>query len=317
MSEGSSPPDVSIVIVSWNVSRLLVDCLQSIERHKGALRCEVIVVDNASADDSVKRVAEEFPAVRLVANRDNVGFAIANNQGFELATGRHVFILNPDTLLVDGSLERMVRELDARAAVGMVGPRLCFLDGETQRFCARRLPSLMDVLLTEILPLDALHGLRPLLRERLEPYAYDRSQPVEAISGAAMLVRREVLAQIAGFGETFIHGGEDLDLCFRLRKAGFELWYLHDCTVVHFGGQSSKQVPEWAAVNSLLSYGEYFARTRTRAHALLLRLMVVTMWVPTRLALGVVRLGRGADSREQLRQRWKMARSLVTWKRVR
>jgi len=308
-------PDVSIVIVSWNVRELLNDCLESIELHRGALDCEIIVVDNQSVDGSTEMVRRVFPSVVLIENAANVGFAAANNQGFDVATGRHVFILNPDTRLVDDSLPRLVQILDEHPGLGVVGPRLCYPDGEVQEPCARRFPSLLYVLAHELLALDAVPLLRRWVRRRFRGYSYESSHPVEAISGAAMLARRDVLAGVRGFGESFVHCGEDLDLCYRVHRAGWGIWYQHDCRVVHLGGQSSKQAPEWVTVNSLFSYGEYFARCGGPFRKRIYRAMVLLFWVPSHLLRGAVKVLVGQESPDRFRQRWRAMRSVVAWRR--
>jgi GT2 family glycosyltransferase len=304
-------PDVSIVIVSWNVREMLRDCLKSIEAHRGSLDCEIIVVDNRSGDGSAEMVRRDFPDAVLVENALNAGFARGNNQGFALAKGRHVFILNPDTLLVDDSLARLVRILDENPRIGAAGPLLCYPDGEVQAPCARRFPSLGHALTHELLGLNTLPLLGGWVRRSFQGYSYDSSQAVEALCGAAMLVRREVLAQLGGFGQSFVHCGEDLDLCYRIHRAGWETWYQHDCRVVHFGGQSSNQVPLWSTVNSLLSYGEYFARCGGPLQSRLYRVFLLLFWAPNHLVRGALKLLAGRESPERLRQRWRAVRAVV------
>ena len=138
-------PDLSIVIVSWNVRELLRACLRSILQNAGTLErwnVETCVVDNASSDGSAAMVAAEFPAVRLIANRENRGFTGGNNQGLAVAQGRYVFFLNPDTVVVDGALATLLAYMDAHAAVGACGPRLCYGDGSLQS-SRRRFPTFM------------------------------------------------------------------------------------------------------------------------------------------------------------------------------
>lgn len=315
-SAGARAPDVSIVIVSWNVRELLRDCLESIATHRGSLDCEIIVVDNQSGDGSAEMVRHDFPGVQLVQSEVNLGFARGNNRGFALAKGRHVFILNPDTLLVDDSLSRLVRILDENPRIGVAGPRLCSPDGEVQAACARRFFSLSHALTHELLGLHTLPLVRNWVRRAFRGYSYDSSQTVEAVSGAAMLVRRDVLAQVGGFGEMFVHCGEDLDLCYRIHRAGWQIWYQHDCRVIHFGGQSSDQVPEWTTVNQMFSYGVYFERCGGPSKRRIYRMLVLLFWVPNHLARGAVKLLAGRESPERLRGRWRSVRSVVAGRRL-
>jgi GT2 family glycosyltransferase len=313
----STPVDVSVVIVSWNVAPLLRECLRSLELYKGSLSLQVVVVDNRSSDDSVEMVRREYPRVRLIVNRENVGFARGNNQGFAVATGRYVFILNPDTLLVDGSLERMVEYLDRHPRVGMVGPRLCYPSGEVQFPCARRFPSLLNFLTQDILNLAPVPWIGPRVRSLLYPYSYDETQPVDAICGAAMLVRCEVLNRIHGFSDAYFFGGEDLELSWQVARAGGVVVYLHDAKVVHFGGQSRSKVPNSIVVDAMMSYAKYYARCRGFLAGIALRSMILTLWVPSRLAFTFALLVSGKVPPQQCLERLKIIRSVTFWRTMR
>jgi len=312
-----SIPDVSVVIVSWNVAELLADCLESLQQNSGGLSIDVWVVDNDSSDNTLDVLRERFPWVQVIANKENRGFACANNQGFQHATGRYVFILNPDTIVPEGVLPTLVDFLDTNSAVAMVGPRLLLPDGETQVTCARRLPSLMGELCLRTLLLHKMPLIGSWLQRKLaSPYDYETTQEVEAISGAAMLVRCEVLQDLGGFGEAFIHCGEDLDLCYRIRAASWQTHYVSECHIVHFCGQSSEQAPVRTAVNAVLSDQEYFRRCFGVWHAFAYRLIAQVIKGPCIVAVGLFKLLLGKESVVGLKQRIGIFRGLLAWRRV-
>jgi len=310
-------PDVSVVIVSWNVADLLADCLESLRRNSNGLSLDVWVVDNASADNTLDVLRERFPWVHVIANRENRGFALANNQAIERATGRFVFILNPDTIVTDGALRTLFEYLDTRPEVGMVGPRLRLGDGKTQPECARRLPTLGRVLWINSLKLHLIPLIGPWCFKRIAaPYDYETSAEVEAISGAAMLVRREVLRDLGGFGEAFIHCGEDIDLCYRVRAAGWQTHYVSECTIVHLKGQSSKKAPIKTTVNAALSDQEYFRRCFGGWQSLAYRLIIQCIQGPHAVLIGCFRLLLGKESPADLQRRFAVLRGLAAWRWV-
>ena len=236
-------PDVSVVIVPWNVRELTLACLASVESRarEDGLDVEIIVVDNASSDGTAEAVRAAFPRVVVVANRENVGFPIANNQGLVRARGRHVLFLNPDTTVGAGTLRACVTELDASDGVGMVGCRLDFPDGTPQAEAARREYRLRH-LVTESLYLHMLFPRSELFAHELMP-SLDRygRHDVEAISGAFMMVRRDVALAIGGMPDEVFMYHDDLGFCLRVRARGWRIRYLGDVQTTHFVNQSSRK----------------------------------------------------------------------------
>ncbi len=313
--DAKSRPDVSIVIVSWNVARLLADCLRSIQAvGSSSLTIETIVVDNASSDDSLTMLATEFPWVTLIASPVNLGFARANNLGFRQAHGKYIFILNPDTVLPSDALPKLMAVLDQQPIVGIAGPRLIFPDGTVQKASARLLRTLRYSLFCQALKLCSMPIIGRWLNRRLHaPYDYNVSQEVEAISGAAMLVRSELIDQLGGFGEDFMHAGEDLEFCFRFRKAGWKVYYVSDAFVTHFESQSSNQASIRTMINGALSVQVYFDRCYGKLHGRLYQLIVQCIQAPMLVMLGLVKRGLRQESSTQMRQRWITARALWRW----
>jgi GT2 family glycosyltransferase len=233
--------DCSIIIVNWNVCALLRRCLASLPGAAGGdLRYEVLVVDNASRDDSVAMVRAEFPAVRLLVNQVNRGFTGGNNQGITASRGRTLLLLNPDTEMAPGALRALLTTLDALPDVGMVGPRLRNPDGSVQS-SRRRFPTVATALI-ESTPLQPYLPRHPLLqRYYMADQPDDVRQDVDWITGACMLVRRAVLQEVGGFDERYFLYSEELDLCRRVRAAGWRIVYEPAAEVVHYEGQSSGQ----------------------------------------------------------------------------
>jgi len=233
--------DLSIVIVSWNTREVLRGCLASVFRETRDVDFEVIVVDNAGSDGTLEMLAADFPAVRVLANPANRGFAAANNQGIALARGRFVLLLNSDTIVLDGALQRAVRAAEAAPGAGVVGCRLLNADGSLQP-SAFQAPSLSNLLLT----LLHLPGLFPrsrwLGKERMTWWPHDDTREVEVAVGAFMLARREAIAQVGGMDEQFFMYGEEVDWCLRMKRAGWCVLFTAEAEIIHLGGASSQLV---------------------------------------------------------------------------
>lgn len=234
-------PVLSVVIVSWNVRELLERALRSIYISSvESLSVEVIVVDNASSDGSVDSVRATFPDVRIIANTSNRGFPGANNQGLDEATGEFILLLNPDTEIIERALQTLVAYLQAHPDVGIVGPRLLNPDGTSQS-SRRRFPTL------PILFFEST-WLQPLLPRCSLRHYYVEDQPdsvehdVDWVTGAAMMVRREAVADAGRLDEGFFMYSEELDWCHRFRKSGWRIVFLPAAQVIHYGGRSSDQV---------------------------------------------------------------------------
>lgn len=223
--------DLSIVIVNWNTSDLLRDCLASVQKGVSALAVEILVVDNASADGSADMVRDEFPGVQLIENARNLGFAAGNNVALKRARGRYVMLLNTDTLVHGAVLPEAVAWLDAHPEVGVIGPRVLNSDGSVQPSCSA-FPSLRH------LTMQAL-GLTRIARwDSYRMTGWDRSseRAVEVISGAAMFVRRAAMDQVGLLDEAFFFYGEETDWCHRFGRAGWKLVFVPIPEVTHFGG---------------------------------------------------------------------------------
>lgn len=271
-------PDLSIVIVSWNVCDLLRRCLCSIfSRVDDGLSCQVIVVDNGSSDGSAQMVAAEFPAVCLIANAENRGFTAGNNQGLAIASGRYVFLLNPDTEVVGDALATMVAFADAHPDVGVVGPQLRNPDGSVQS-SRRRFPTLATAFFEST-------WLQPLAPRRLLERYYVLDQPDDAVldvdwvDGAALLARRAAVDQVGPLDEDFFMYSEELDWCRRFRQAGWRVVYLPTAQIVHHRGKSSDQAVAARHIHFQTSKVRYFRKHHGALAAECLRLFLLGNYV--------------------------------------
>jgi GT2 family glycosyltransferase len=230
----TAAPAVSIVIVAWNVRDLLRGCIRSIHEQT---RCshEIIVVDNDSGDGSADMVAAEFPRVRLIANRDNRGFAGANNQGLEIATGRTVLLLNPDTLVLDGAIDAMVDWLAVHPDVGCVGCQVLLSEREVQATCFPD-PGPLNLLLVETGLHRVLGGFR--LFDRLTYTGWDRrdERDVDVVSGMFMLLPRTVVEEVGPMDPGFFVYAEEADWCRRIRAAGYRCVFAPAARIHHLDG---------------------------------------------------------------------------------
>ncbi len=278
--------DLSIIIVSWNVANLLADCLDSIaavpvvrvgpdgtERGGTGPHTEVIVVDSASGDGTPAMIRARFPWVRLVAEEENVGFTRGNNLALAAASGRHLMLLNPDTLVHGDALNQLVDYLDTHPAVGLVGPRVLNADGTTQS-TRRRFPTL----LTGLFESTWLQGYAP---QRVLDRFYVADQPddgtyeVDWMQGCALVARRGVYEQIGGLDERYVMFSEELDWCRRAKNAGWQVVYVGDATITHYGGKSTNQVPANKHIYFQQSKLRYYRKFHGRLAAFALRVFLL------------------------------------------
>lgn len=261
--------DLSIVIVSWNVRDLLRQCLHSTLANLQTCQLEIIVVDNVSTDDSPDMVRAEFPDVRLIVNAENRGFPAANNQGIDVAQGRYVLILNPDTEIIGDALATMVAYADAHPDVAVVGPQLLNADRSVQS-SRRRFPTLATALF-ESTWLQACAPRRLLARYYVEDRPDDATLDVDWVKGAALMARREAIAQVGPMDEGYFMYSEELDWCRRFKDAGWRVVYLPAAQIVHHGGKSSDQVVTARHVHFQTSKVRYFHKHHGRFTGELLR----------------------------------------------
>lgn len=235
--------DLSIIIVNYNTKQLTLNCLKSVYESITAYSYEVILIDNASRDDSVSVIQEQFPQVRLIPNNENLGFAKANNQGMRIAEGRYVLLLNSDTVIEPDTLGIMIRFMDDDPTVGASGCKVLLPDGSLDKACRRGFPTPLATLyyvskLSKLFPkhpkINAYH------REDLDP---NESYPIDCLVGAFMMVRREAIKNVGLLDEKFFMYFEDTDWCYRLKEAGWTNYYYPKTTILHYKRASSRNKP--------------------------------------------------------------------------
>jgi GT2 family glycosyltransferase len=232
---------LSIIIVSWNVCRDLLECLRSIFCSNLSEPFEVIVVDNASQDETVECLSVQFPKVKLIQNTDNVGFPKANNQGLKFASGEYVLFLNPDTVIEKDTLSICLSFIDQHPFIGMLGCKVLYPDKSVQYECARNFPSL-DAMLWESMYLHMVFPTHPRFGKTLiGNWNHLSSRPIPCLIGAFMLCSSKVLHQIGGMDVSIFMYFEDVDLCYRVKQAGWKVYYLADTAITHKSGQSQKK----------------------------------------------------------------------------
>jgi GT2 family glycosyltransferase len=263
------PMLLSIIIVSWNTRQDLLGCLASIMANQPAFPFEVLVFDNASVDGSVEAITAEYPAVRLIANSQNLGFARANNRAVTSAQGRYWMLLNPDTIVRPGALDTLLPYLESHPQVAAIGPRLVHPDGSVQQ-SVERLPTLFR----EWWRLFHLDRIYPLSRYPQSTLASRQPQRVEVLSGACLLIRPEAVKVIGLFDEEYFIYSEEIDLCDRLHQSGWELHWVPEAVVIHLRGQSTRQVADRMFVELYRSKVKFFRKRRGSVSAWLYKLVL-------------------------------------------
>lgn len=302
-------PDLSIIIVNWNVKDLLAACLASINTKRGGLSLQVIVVDSASSDGSAAMVREHYPWVTLLAQEENIGFTRGNNIGLAAANGRHLLLLNPDTEIVGDMLPQMVAYLDANPDVGVVGPHTLNTDGSTQP-SRRRFPSLA----TGFLESTWLQPLAPpslLARYYVMDAPDDATLDVDWVQGHALMARRAVYEGIGGLDPGYVMYFEELDWCRRAKNAGWRVVYLGGAQVVHHGGKSTAQASARKYIHFNQSKLRYFAKYHGTGAAGILRafLLVSFGWQIALEGAKWLLRHKPALRRERVRTYWRVLRS--------
>ncbi len=265
--------DVSIIIVNWNTCDRLRACVRSIYEQTRQLFFEVIVVDNASSDQSVEMLKREFPAVILIENDANEGFAKANNKGMAVGQGRHLLILNPDTVVLDNALKKTVDLLDAHSKVAVLGCKVLHPDRTLQRTC-----SLAPSLLNMILAVSYLYKIFPrhrfFARERMGWWDHADHREVDIVSGCFMLVRASVLKDVGLMDEDLFLYAEEWDWCLRFRKAGWKVMFTPEGEIIHYGHQSTDQIGPRACVLKVKSNLYYFRKHHSAAGYVAYRFLI-------------------------------------------
>lgn len=252
--------DLSVIIVSWNTKKLLEDCLKSLFKYTKELNFEVIVVDNGSTDDSPQMVKSKFPKVILIKNKDNFGFTKANNQGIKVAKGDYIALLNSDTYLIENAFKKLLEAAKSKNNKAVLAP-LLLNENRTIQQSVGFFPNLPQVFFWMSFLDDLPFG------QFLKPYHvdhdsfYKKAREVDWLTGAAIFVPREIIKKAGALNEEIFMYGEDVEWCFRIKKAGYKISLYPQAKIVHIGRGSSKKIPTKAFVGEYLGvkffYKEY------------------------------------------------------------
>ena len=253
--------DLSVVIVTWNSSAYLADCLESVRSQQGDLTTEIIVIDNASSDDTREIIRQKYPGVNLIVNEQNIGYTRACNLGLKESAGKFVLLLNPDTRLESGSLPRMVEYTVEHSRVGALGPQLLNPDGSIQPSC-RRFPN-YRLMLWEFTGISKLFPKSPVFGAwRMGDFDHRQTRPVNQPMGACLLLRREALDRVGLMDERFEMFFNDVDLCRRLVSAGWDIIFFPPARVVHDAGSHVRRARYRMILTSHKDCLRYFRKVR-------------------------------------------------------
>lgn len=231
--------NLSIIIVNFNTYKFLKECINSIYKNAPIFASEIIVVDNASSDGSADKIHKNFPRVRLIANKKNIGFAAANNQGIKQASGKYILLLNPDTVISKNVLDRTAGLMDQNPQAGIVTCKVVLAGGSLDDACHRGFPTPWNAFCY----FSGLAGLFPksklLNGYHLGFCDMDKTHEIDACAGAFMLIRREAGEMVRWLDEDYFWYGEDLDFCYRIKQAGWKVMFTLEAEIIHYKGVSS------------------------------------------------------------------------------
>jgi len=257
---------VSVIIVSWNAKAYLLECIESIYKQDLKDSPEIIVVDNASSDGSPEAVRANYPAVTLIENVGNYGFAKANNVGIKASRGEYLFLINSDIVVREGCFQKIVQHMSNHPSVGMLGPKIFSVDGSVQRTCMG-LPSLWN-LFCRAVALDALFPHSRIFGSHFLTYwNFDDTRPVDVINGCFWAIRRSAIDDVGFLDERFFIYGEDVDWCRRFTEKGWQVVFFAGAEALHYGGASSANAPIKFDIEMQRANYQYWTKHHSRFEA--------------------------------------------------
>ena len=237
--------DLSIIIVSYNNKKLLKHTIDSIYRTQQNINFEIVVVDNNSTDGSVDLIKQKYKQVKLIENNNNLGFSKANNKGINQSKGKYILLLNSDTVVTNNCFEKCVKYMDEHPGIGALGCKVVLPDGKLDPACKRSFPT-PEVSFYRMMGLSKLFPKsRRFGKYNLTYLDENEIHDVDCLVGAFMMVRREVIDEVGLLDENFFMYGEDIDWCYRIKKAGWKIVYYPEAQIIHYkGGSSDKKNPK-------------------------------------------------------------------------
>ena len=265
--------DLSIIVVNWNTKKLLEDCLSSIYKYTKGITFEVIVVDNGSEDGSCQMVKEKFPQVKLIPNKDNLGFTKANNRGIKISKGKYIMLLNSDTYQIENALAKIVEKAESLENLGAMGPLLLNTDRTIQQ-SGGYFPHLPQILWWMTFIDDLPGGII------LKPYHVDhdnfyrKDQELDWYTGAALVVPKQVIKKVGPLDENIFMYGEDFEWCYRIKKAGYKIYFSPEAKIVHIGRGSSQKIPTRAFVGEYKGIVYFYQKHKGKFSLQIVRLLL-------------------------------------------
>ncbi len=297
--------DITIVIINWNTRDLLRDCLGSIYKTVRNITFEIIVVDNASRDDSVAMLGEEFPDVRIIVNSENWGFAAANNQAFAVMKGRYALLLNTDTVLTEKAVHELFSFMDVHPDTAMVGGQLLNRDGSRQNSIANS-PTILTLFANTSL-------LEYLFPRRFPSKRYEHKEPleVESVIGACMLVRKKAMDEVGMFDERYFFFFEETDWACQMRAAGWKICHVPSAYIYHLQGQSvGKNVR--SRIEFYRSRYKFFNKWKGHSYNVSVSLVVFVRLTVNWLLTSIGNI-LTAGMNKEIRDKWVVYSRLILW----
>ncbi len=304
--------DLSIVVLCWNDRKVIADCLRSIIQGTHSTEFEIIVSDNGSTDDSAEFIVNNFPQVRVLENGRNLRFSKGNNVGISVCAGRWVLILNPDTIIHDGALDRWVQFAERHPEAGGFGCQVLNVDGSVQG-CARPFPTVWREWIAALYlrPLGYLSNV--FIADKYVKWHGESERLIDWQAGCALLVRGDLLKQLGGFDEQFRYYYEDVDLCKRIWESGHKILYTPDVLITHLGGQSTKNFRLSFELDKYRNRYRYFRKHFGRAGARRSRHASLAWIALRRIGYGIISLIKPSD---EIRARMELYRAAAEWNKL-
>ncbi len=266
--------DISVIIVNWNAKKLLLECIESVLRDTEKMESEIIVVDNASIDNSVEAVKSKYFQVKIIENKENLGFAKANNIGIRLSKGKYVCLVNSDILVQNRCFQKMFNFMESNHDVGILGPKLLNTDLSSQSSC-KKFPTIWNNLTRALF----LHRLFPkssfFSAEEMYYFNHDKRISVDALAGAFLMIRREPLFEIGLLDEDYFIYAEDIDLCKKFNKLNWKVIFYPQAVCIHHDGGSSQQAPMRFYIEMAKAKYKYWQKHNGIIRSIVFRLMFI------------------------------------------
>jgi len=303
---------LSVVIICWNDLRVISECLRSIHERTHSIDFEVLVSDNGSTDGSVEFIRGNYPQVRVLENRANLGFAKGNNVGIRASSGDYILILNPDTIIHDGALDRFMQFAEKHPEAGAFGCRVLNPDG-TYQVSARLFPTVWRYWVSA-LGLKQLANFSSLFIYEEYPHWYGETErPIDWHSGCCVMFRGELLKSLGGFDEQFFYHFEEVDLCRRVQAVGFPVLFTPEAVITHLGGQSVSRFPIRFEIEKHRSRYRYFYKHFGAEGARQCRHLSIAKLRVRQLGYGLMSLWKPTDVNKR---RLEMYREVVRWNKA-